>query len=250
MQHVNIWEITVYLREGGSLQIVGADRRNQEIARVSLKKLMVNYFSVGVDAQIGLEFDRRRTKSKCCNNCVYGCQGLKKCCCGCNTSLKRVIDYMAREGAEAGDSRVLFASDHGTDADQYLRGKPVSLICTNIDSYMGGRANPWAKRKKKTGLESADGTTILNDFSGVQRYDDGLLEFCAIYSVFGMATQQFIRVAQAEGPFVLKFRDTPGLETFLNIDGEYFRLLQPDRLVVKLCSALQDGRLKALMRQK
>ena len=59
-----------------------------------------------------------------------------------------------------------------------------------------------------------------------------------------------LRVAQAEGPFVLKFRDTPGLETFLNIDGEYFRLLQPDRLVVKLCSALQDGRLKALMRQK
>ena len=57
---------------------------------------MVNYFSVGADAQIGFEFDKRRTGSKCCNNCVYACQGLKKCCCGKNKNLKTVIDYMAR----------------------------------------------------------------------------------------------------------------------------------------------------------
>ena len=84
VQHVNIWEISIYLREGGSVQVIGPNRRPQEIAKFSLKKLMVNYFSIGTDAQIGLEFDKRRTGSKCCNNCVYACQGLKKCCCGKN----------------------------------------------------------------------------------------------------------------------------------------------------------------------
>ncbi len=46
---------------------------------------------------------------------------------------------------------------------------------------------------------------------------------------------------------MIKFREAP-LETHLNVDGEYFRLIDPDRLVIKLCSALEDGKLKVLMR--
>jgi len=38
----------------------------------------------------------------------------------------------------------MFATDpKNIDADHLLRGDPVSLICTNISSIMGGRANMW-----------------------------------------------------------------------------------------------------------
>lgn len=63
-----------------------------------------------------------------------------------------------------------------------------------------------------------------------------------------MVTQQFIRVAQEQGPFTIQFLNEPNLVTYLNIDGEYFKLVNPDRIIVKLCSALEDGKLKALMR--
>lgn len=39
---------------------------------------MSNYCSLGVDARIGLGFDRNRTKYRCCNKVVYGWEGLKK----------------------------------------------------------------------------------------------------------------------------------------------------------------------------
>lgn len=39
---------------------------------------MSNYFSIGIDARIGLGFDRNRTKTACCNKCVYCWEGFKK----------------------------------------------------------------------------------------------------------------------------------------------------------------------------
>lgn len=39
---------------------------------------MCNYMSVGVDARIGLGFDRNRTRSASGNKCVYCWEGVKK----------------------------------------------------------------------------------------------------------------------------------------------------------------------------
>ena len=39
---------------------------------------MSNYMSVGVDARIGLGFDRNRTQSALGNKCVYCWEGFKK----------------------------------------------------------------------------------------------------------------------------------------------------------------------------
>jgi hypothetical protein len=37
----------------------------------------VNYFSFGVDAEIGYEFDKHRTKTRLGNMAIYGVMGLK-----------------------------------------------------------------------------------------------------------------------------------------------------------------------------
>jgi hypothetical protein len=44
---------------------------------------MINYCGIGDDARIGIAFEKKRTKSKTCNKCVYAIEGFKKlfCCC-------------------------------------------------------------------------------------------------------------------------------------------------------------------------
>jgi diacylglycerol kinase (ATP) len=39
---------------------------------------MINYFSIGVDARIGLSFDRNRQNSRVVNKAVYCWEGFKK----------------------------------------------------------------------------------------------------------------------------------------------------------------------------
>ena len=47
---------------------------------------------------------------------------------------------------------ILFATSNNTKAQRYLRGDPVSLFITNINTIMGGRNNPWANSEQKNAL--------------------------------------------------------------------------------------------------
>lgn len=58
---------------------------------------------------------------------------------------------------------MIFATDKNQDSDFYLKGDPISLIATNVPSFMGGKANPWFDANKMQ-LEStkADKITVEN----------------------------------------------------------------------------------------
>lgn len=64
---------------------------------------MSNYFSMGIDSRIGLGFDKRRTKSKCCNKCVYGLEGFKKMFC---LRSPKVNQYVTEFFSEETEERV------------------------------------------------------------------------------------------------------------------------------------------------
>lgn len=49
------------------------------------ERTFINYLSFGYDASVGFGFDGRRTKSRCCNKCIYFCEGCKRMCCCCNS---------------------------------------------------------------------------------------------------------------------------------------------------------------------
>ena len=49
----------------------------------TMTKLMAHSFSLGVDARIGINFERRRTRSRFCNQFMYGWEGLKRLFCWC-----------------------------------------------------------------------------------------------------------------------------------------------------------------------
>ena len=40
--------------------------------------MFCNYLSIGIDARIGVGFDKNRTKSRLCNMFMYACEGFKK----------------------------------------------------------------------------------------------------------------------------------------------------------------------------
>jgi hypothetical protein len=51
---------------------------------------------------------------------------------------------------------MMFASSKATDCPRYIGGNPVTLVCTNINSIMGGRANLWeGGRDRDVGLINA-----------------------------------------------------------------------------------------------
>lgn len=54
---------------------------------------MSNYCSIGLDAKIGLDFDKNRTKSRFLNKLVYGWEGLKNFCLP-QKGIKSVIEKM------------------------------------------------------------------------------------------------------------------------------------------------------------
>jgi diacylglycerol kinase (ATP) len=100
---------------------------------------MCNYFSIGIESRIGLGFDKQRTSSAICNKICYGWEGIKKMCCvGKTKKIKDVIDYVSTVDPESGNERIIFATDKATPSEHYLHGNPVSFVCTNINSMMGG----------------------------------------------------------------------------------------------------------------
>lgn len=112
---------------------------------------MCNYFSIGIDGRIGLGFEKKRTNHQITNKIVYAWEGLKKmCCCLKTKKVKDVIDYVAKVD-ENGDEKILFSTtidrrnpkvastlSKNLNINRLLGGNPVCLVCTNINSIMGG----------------------------------------------------------------------------------------------------------------
>jgi diacylglycerol kinase (ATP) len=114
--------------------------RQEGSALLIHQRLMCNYFSVGVESRIGLGFDKKRTNSAFCNKACYGWEGIKKmfCCCGLTRThkVREVIDNVSIVN-ELGASSVVFSAEASPE-HRSIRGDPVSFVCTNISSIMGG----------------------------------------------------------------------------------------------------------------
>ena len=64
-----------------------------------------------------------------------------------------------------------------------------------------------------------------------------------------MALGRGFRVAQESGPMEIKFREMPtDFHTFIDVDGEYFKLRNPDTIQIKLSKNFKNGRMKILVR--
>ena len=151
------------------------------------------------------------------------------------------------------NDEVLIAKDTLVKAKHYLKGNPISLYCTNLKKIMGGRTNLWSKSKNRLGVVNKDGSKVSpNVFSSTEgAFDDGKLEFATFDSLFGLITNKCQRLAQEEGPLEIKFARSDYLETYMNIDGEFYKLTNPLSITIQKADKItRDGTLRVLVNEK
>ncbi|CAI2368462.1 unnamed protein product [Moneuplotes crassus] len=236
----DIWEINIHADEvNGDVESVdGNELISHQMHHFT--KLMCHSFSFGLDARIGLNFERRRTRSRCCNNIRYALEGMKRvfCCCFYQRTLRireiltkfsqnppeddsqefesiqsddleeNASDKMMTRQVKLDNKEFTIGSHRDEENTYYIRGNPVSLYCTNIAILMGGRNNIWEGGRNRSGITDKSGRPIdPRVFNNSVAYNDGKLEFTTFSSMFHLIFQKSRRVMQAGGPFVFEFEE-------------------------------------------
>ena len=147
-----------------------------------------------------------------------------------------------------------------------LVGNPIDIICQNINFYMGGTRDIWEHSGSQLGLKVINAkeeemknykNKVISQFNE-QRYDDKKIEFFTYESGISMALErvasgQANKIYQGEGPVIMTFKENPDKKeeaalnkVYLNADGEFFHLLQPKELIVRLNTKLCGGQINFL----
>jgi diacylglycerol kinase (ATP) len=226
-----------------------------------MSKYVCNYFSVGLDARVGVGFDKLRAKSQAINKGVYGWEGAKKLLFKKKGVIGNVVDSLeelhfdsmldrAAKGHKSDERAVVFKAGQQDDRDDnnMLMGNPVSLIFMNIPSIAGG-LDIWKWSKSNMGIT---GPKDLLDCP--QDFGDGKLECLSYRSGIGFYLEQLRapttisgrgnRIYQGGEPLRLKFKSPSDVEfvkgtshckgrTYMQVDGEFFIVYEPHSLVVK-----------------
>jgi hypothetical protein len=147
---------------------------------------------------------------------------------------------------------VIFLTER-SEKSNYLSENPSSVVFLNIDSTMGGQALPWRNAGRKTGLKQTNNTLIPDTFKE-PLLGDGKMEII-YYKSMGSVSGEILcggkakKVAQESGPFKLTFKSNPVqnlnsfkqlllqrqvLASYLNVDGEYLRVTNPESIHIEL----------------
>ena len=146
-----------------------------------------------------------------------------------------------------------------------LKGNPVSIICQNIDFYMGGSQNIWEKSSQIATTQEEISKSqykqykrqVFENFQ-TQKFDDKKLEFFTYdlgieFGLEKVARGLANRVYQGKGPFFFEFKKNPdegeraGLEkVFINIDGEFYHICNPSKISIRLNTDICDGQINIL----
>ena len=196
---LDTWLVELTLREGGAWKEVKDGKVTEtHKGERSITHEMINYFSVGADAQIVFEFEQQRTKSQLGNKLVYVRKGT-----GMMVSPPKTLKKMG------------VAKDGVASKGKALKVRPQDRILAflNIPSYSAG-ANVWFPGTGRNG-------TFFRQYVG-----DKKLECLSVASTTDVAihiasgnssTMGVTRVAQ-NGEYDIAFADKA--HVYLQVDGE------------------------------
>jgi hypothetical protein len=146
-----------------------------------------------------------------------------------------------------------------------LKGSPVVLVCQNIEYYMGGTENIWGmsdqigiqtcglKRKERKIYENK----IANSFHK-QSSNDRQIEFITYNHGMDMGLDRVAggkarKIHQGLGPFFITFKKILSKgqkkklnKVYINIDGEFYHLVQPKQILISLNDKICNGQIKFL----
>ena len=188
-----------------------------------------------------------------------------------NNILNNSIDYL-----EQAKKKIIFGVLENEDLSEkqikevILKDNPVDMICQNINFYMGGTRNIWGN-SSHIAIKIADlqgdeykkyKKEILKQYNSEQKYDDKIIEFFTYGSGIKLALERFNggyaqKLYQGKGPFIFKFKSEPNYneieylnKVYLNVDGEFFHLKQPESLIIRLNKKICDGQINFLRNTK
>ena len=146
-----------------------------------------------------------------------------------------------------------------------LKGSPVVLVCQNIEYYIGGTENIWGmsdqigiqtcglKRKERKIYENK----IANSFHK-QSSNDRQIEFITYNHGMDMGLDRVAggkarKIHQGLGPFFITFKKILSKgqkkklnKVYINIDGEFYHLVQPKQILISLNDKICNGQIKFL----
>ena len=146
-----------------------------------------------------------------------------------------------------------------------LKGNPVVIVCQNINFYMGGTEHIWGstnqigiqpcglRRREKKLFELELSKTFKKQYS-----DDRKIEFITYNHGMDMGLDRVSRgnakkIHQGKGPFVFTFKKILSKaqkkklnKVYINIDGEFYHLVQPKQIVISLNDKISNGQIKFL----
>jgi len=214
---MDCWRCSIYLKD-----IEDASFKEVKDAKViqthegakEMHHEMLNYFSVGFDAQIMFEFEQQRTKSQLGNKIVMARKGVGQTIVR-PPKLKESIDIVMADGNEC-----------------KARLNDRLLLFSNIPSYSAG-ANPWRRSK--------DDDNMLGNKDGFhpQFVGDSVLECLTIHSsaniglnitTGGSIKGGIQRTAQAK-EYNVHFKDMSSI--FLQVDGEAMQVDHADHITIR-----------------
>jgi len=249
-QEVNfdLWNIQIEVEENGYFEKIHKEEkkfRREKLTdrsgnkRTAYHRLMTNYFSIGLDARIGLGFDKSRSRYRWCNKFIYCWEGLKKICC---LPLFRLTEYAA--SFYENDNYCIFDN---TMPEKSLPPSTSIFIALNARTYAGG-FNIWDKaqplREEEVTLKEASPC-------------DGQLEFLTFQGGFSLGLEAIPskqgrgkKVFQGSGPFTLHFApQADDRRVYMQIDGEYFYAVRPKCVHISLADVSSSQKLRVLVNE-
>ena len=227
---LDIWQISIEVEETGHFEKITTENGHYRREHLRFEsdsdlkvysRLMTNYFSVGLDARIGVGFDKRRTTSKIFNRMIYCWEGFKKIFCLPNTRVPEITSTFYE------DSNCIF---NNSSIDKRLPEKTSVFLALNSRTYAGGDNFIW------DAASPGEGENTWQE----QSPKDGKLEFVIFKGEFDLGLEQIIagraqKLLQSQGPFTLNFNELPeNRRVYMQIDGEYFYAVKPKRIVINL----------------
>lgn len=241
-QNHDVWQVHSQVdADCGDIEVI-EDKKFKSMKVNEIKKTMVNYCSFGQDSKIGLRFDRNRTKSQYGNMAMYmmACCAEEGTCCEDNDVTNSL--YSLHHGTTEEDP-VIFDMD-GESGNPEVVGQPEMCIVVNIASYAGGLCHLWGTKAEedfRSGITPSHPSASSPSDAG-----DGKLEVVLVPNIAALATDQLLhgagRVASA-GPLHFEFADIVHEDhdviAYHNVDGEFFRLVNPVSTTITRTRVLQ-----------
>eukprot|EP00418_Pyrodinium_bahamense_P076743 CAMPEP_0179064116 /NCGR_PEP_ID=MMETSP0796-20121207/27783_1 /TAXON_ID=73915 /ORGANISM="Pyrodinium bahamense, Strain pbaha01" /LENGTH=409 /DNA_ID=CAMNT_0020761055 /DNA_START=79 /DNA_END=1309 /DNA_ORIENTATION=+ len=237
----DVWQVTLNVNESsGEILHVGKEKDEVPIDgdNKSLSLPMINYFSIGQESKVGMEFDKHRTKSQTCNLFVYAFEGIfteMECC-----SQQHVGNLVAGLHMGTSSAGQVILDSRGDTSLPELIGNPESLMFLNVNSYAGGNAHFW-QLDTKYGVDPRPSP----EFVDVQEDPgDGRLEVVTLPNIVNIPLDRIDRHAKrvhSGAPYYVEFfeDEDEGLDAFCEVDGEFYHLVNPESVTIVPLKRLQ-----------